>query len=212
MDNSLLPDQPLKLLKTGAFNKVPVLLGTNRDEGTLFVMAAGLTTMTQAQYENLVKLTFLIVGDAVLAQYPASAYGSPAAALADLIGDMVFVCGTRNTAHALASNGARTYLYQFTHVPTDLTVPFLGCHHAAEVPFVFGTPATKWGTGEDALGSAMRGYWTRMATVGDPNGSGAVSWPTHDPTTDEHLTLDLTIASGSALKKARCDFWAILLP
>jgi len=212
IDNALLPDQPLKRVEAGTFNKVPVLLGTNGDEGTLFVVAAKLLLLTQGLYETLVKLTFFPDGNQVLALYPASAYSSPAAALADLLGDGCFVCPTRQTARALSTGGVSTHLYSFTRVPASVSQPFLGCYHGAELPFVFDTPAAPWSTGEGALSAAMTGYWTRMAAAGDPNGAGATAWPSHAQATDAHLQLDLTVAAGAALRKAQCDFWDTILP
>ena len=37
IDGVVLPELPLKSLKAGNFNKVPVLLGTNKNEGSIFI-------------------------------------------------------------------------------------------------------------------------------------------------------------------------------
>eukprot|EP00463_Aulacantha_scolymantha_P001410 TRINITY_DN2020_c0_g1_i1.p1 TRINITY_DN2020_c0_g1~~TRINITY_DN2020_c0_g1_i1.p1 ORF type:complete len:229 (+),score=18.26 TRINITY_DN2020_c0_g1_i1:446-1132(+) len=42
IDGVALPDLPLSLLEKGTFNQVPLIIGTNHDEGSAFVLAAPL--------------------------------------------------------------------------------------------------------------------------------------------------------------------------
>ena len=214
-DGVTLGGQPLTLVRAKTFHKVPVLLGTNRDEGTVLVVAAKKTGLTQGQYLQLVGKMFSLISGMVLLNYPAVSYASPAAALAALMGDLVFVCPARRTARALAAAGVKTYLYTFTVQPSySAKAPFLGSYHTAEVPFVFATPppSLAFNAKEAALATGMLGYWTRFARLGDPNIKGQVVWPTFAEATDRHMAFGLSgVKTGVGLRKKQCDFWDTLM-
>ena len=208
VDGAMITGQPSTLLKAGNFNKVPMLLGANQDEGTLFIYAAGSTAMTKAAYESAVKTTYAAKASQILALYPASNYKSPAHAFADLLGDLAFVCPTRQGARLLAAQGVDTYLYHFTRTPNITLSPFLGAYHSAEIAFVFGNSYIGvFGPQEAAFSATLQAYWTRFATSGTPNAASATSWPKYSAAGDKHLQLDLVVKEGSGLKKTRCDFW-----
>jgi para-nitrobenzyl esterase len=203
IDGTTLTDQPLALVKKGSVNKVPVLIGTNADEGSVIVAVAKQTQITAAQYQGVVTQMFSIVSPLVLLSHPASAYSSPAHALSALMGDLAFVCPVRRTARALVAAGVDTYLYQFTVKPSYSTDPFLGVYHSAEVPFVFNVPPPPltFTAQESTLAKAMGVYWSDFARDGKPGGV----WPAYSATADTHLSLAPTIATAQGLRKAQCD-------
>jgi para-nitrobenzyl esterase len=104
------------------------------------------------------------------------------------------------------------YLYQFTYVPSYAVFLGIGSFHGSEIDFALGTlrdRKTAMATMEElTLSAAMMGYWTSFAKTGTP--SGTVAWPKYDAAGDAHLAFGATIAAGSALKKANCDFWDTL--
>jgi para-nitrobenzyl esterase len=210
-DGTVLPESPAALFAQGLFSRVKLLLGTNRDEGTLFVWAAGLRLMTKPQYETTIQNAFGDRAAAVLAQYPADDFDSGAAALAEVLGDLAFVCPTRRMARLVAGVNTEpaAYLYHFTREPSFSALPFLGAFHAAEIPFVFGTGPAMGGLNEEeqALSRAMMGYWTRFAATGNPDGGEAPAWAPYAEGSDNHQQLDLTISAGNGLKRANCNFW-----
>jgi para-nitrobenzyl esterase len=212
VDGINLPDHPRALLASGAFNKMPVLLGTNQDEGSLFFVI-GLSAKDDAEYASLMEGIFPTHGAAVVAKYPSSAYASAKAAAAAAIGDGLFVCPTRRTARGLAQGGAPTYLYRFAHAPSSF-LGAIGSFHSAEVPFVFQNPylGINLDEGEKKLSDTMIGYWSRHAKAGDPNGGGAPSWPRFDLAKEENIVLDLSIGTEGGLKKDACDFWDAVGP
>jgi para-nitrobenzyl esterase len=135
--------------------------------------------------------------------------GTPNETLAEVTGDAFFVCPARRTVRLLASAGHDVYLYAFNRGLEGQLVGAGKVLHSGEIPFVFGNSYIL-GSVADAdrpLSEAMMGYWTRFAESGDPNGGGADAWPKYEQATDEHIILDLPISSGSAHKKAVCDFW-----
>ena len=201
-------------LDSGNFNQVPVLLGSNADEGTLFVWLGGLSGIDEATYDTLVGESAPALGtDAatLLAQYPAANYDTPGAALSALLGHAGFNCATRRTARRLVAAGVDTYLYHFTHAPNLTVIQGLGAFHAADVGLVFGSDHLNLlpiSAEEQPLSVAMMGYWSRLGSSGDPNGVDSPPWPAYDSTSDQHLQLDVgAIEAGSKLLEAECDFW-----
>ena len=54
VDGLEIPDQPRFLFEQGAFSRVPVLLGANRDEGWTFVQRSFPANVTVQQYESAI--------------------------------------------------------------------------------------------------------------------------------------------------------------
>ncbi|APR84208.1 Carboxylesterase, type B [Minicystis rosea] len=208
VDQFNIADQPSKLLAQGKFTKMPVILGSNRDEGTIF-FSIGLTVTTEGDYTTLMDGMFGGNGAAIVAKYPASAYGdSLTKAASAAVGDGFFSCPARRTARGFAAGGSSVYFYHFTNAPKTLFGD-LGSFHSAEVPFIFQNAYLGITLDEDQqkLSATMQKYWLGLAKAGDPNTSGAPTWPKYDAAKDENLTLDLEITTQAGLKKDACDFW-----
>ncbi len=214
VDGVTLTKQPLDLVRAGAFHKVPVLMGTNKDEGTVLVMAAKKEKISKVEYTAVVNKMFSLGAFMVLGSYPSLSYNSGGLALADLMGDLVFTCPARRTARALAAAGVKTYLYRFAAVPAYNTSSFLGAYHSAEVPFVFGTPPPSYAftIAEAALSQKMMAYWAAFARDGAPNSGAATAWPSFGKASDKHLVLGDKVAASPGLKRTKCDFWDKLSP
>jgi para-nitrobenzyl esterase len=212
IDGWTVPDTPSSLFASGDFAKVPVILGSNADEGTLFFKLASTMIPDEATFQTLAEQLAPGHGADIVAKYPSAMYGSPLAAAAAAVGDAGFVCPTRRAARGLSAAGVDTFLYHFTYAPpSSLFGDDLGAFHSAEVKFVFGNPGQllpKAPSGEELpMSQAMMGYWSRHAAAGSPNGGGAFEWPKYNVQTDENIVLDLTISKQSGLKKDLCDFW-----
>lgn len=210
-DGLNIPGHPPDLLSSGAFADVPVLLGTNADEATLFfVLADENQVETEEEFEVLANELVPGHGGEIVAQYPASRWGTAQKAVEAAVGDAGFICPTRRTARAITANGGSAWLYHFTHAPENTLLSGLGAFHSAEVRYVFGNPAQlipqPLTEDELKLASNMMGYWSRFGAAGDPNGDG-VEWPRYTSSSDEHLVLAFAIEPASGLKTDACDFW-----
>jgi para-nitrobenzyl esterase len=215
VDGLNITDQPTTLFAAGNFSKIPTLLGTNLNEGSLFFLLGGLDPMTDADAQALFESIYPGQGAAIEMRYPSSAYGGSAKAAAiDAFGDGAFVCPTRAAARALSGGGVPVYLYQFTHAVNSLLGPGLGVFHSSEIPFVWGNPylGIKLDAQETQLSKEMMGYWFEMAASGDPTGKGAFAWPAYEQATDTNIVLDLTLSTETGLKSSLCDFWDSLVP
>ncbi len=217
VDGRLLPDLPTSLWIAGARQSVPLLIGSNADEGNAFL--AGLT-VSPAEYEAQMRKIFGDYADEALALYPVESEEDIIPAFSRMLTEVGFASTARLAARSMgapeamsaqgADSGAQpapSYLYQFTRVPMENA---MGAFHGVEIPYVFGNADlfTLLGPIEQAdyhLSETIMGYWTRFAATGDPNGEGVPEWPRYDRTSDQHLELGDTIQVGSGLYQEACD-------
>lgn len=213
VDGFVVPQTLIDAFAEGNFEPRPLILGSNRDEGTLFhsVFFAAEVEDEIAYRAALERRFGLANVDAIIARYPVASFPSANRALAEVTGDAFFACPARRTARGAAAVGGPVYFYSFER---SLEQPFLanlGVFHSSEIPFLFQSdpkfPLGRVGGGQ-AVADTLQGYWTRFAHTLDPNaGSDAVAWPTYDTAGDRHLAIDLTTVEGTGLRQAACDFW-----
>jgi len=221
-----LPAADASAVAAGDYDHVPVLMGTNHDEGRTF--SQGLTGLTEAQADALIESEYGSRAPAILARYPWSSYPSPYTA-AYLIGDIwtdsgfltgIGGCPTQNLATEFAS-GTRTYFYQFD----DLHAPGLnnddpgyqwGAGHAMELAYLWPsfnngyslydllTPA------QLELSQQMVKYWGAFVTTGRPDVAGQPAWPRYS--SGQLMSLrpgDQTqlISAATFGAEHQCSFW-----
>ncbi|HZR80104.1 MAG TPA: carboxylesterase family protein [Candidatus Binatia bacterium] len=207
VDGDFLPDQPRALFAARRFADVPYVIGANADEGTIFFLGVA-PVRTEDEYVVALRERYGERADEIAAVYPAASFATPQDALVRVVGDSGLVCGTYDSARRAAAAGATVYLYNFARwVQIPALQPLdLRALHGAEIAYVFGSPPPA--TDDDrALVDAIQGYWTRLASTGDPNGDGAVRWPTYDDATDLRLNLDVDISAVSGFRRRECEYW-----
>lgn len=213
IDGFVLQDEPMKLFASGSFAKVPILLGTNKNEGTFFVNPPPASPLGYKVFAD----GFALGHSAeIVAQYPVASFGSYQAAAAEILTDAVYVCPTRRVARACSAAGVPTFLYSFAHplnIPGHLD---LGVFHGTIVFFVLGNRLNYWDRDlqpeEQPLSHQVMAYWGAMAANGDPNVAGQFNWPKYDLSTETNIVLDLTMSTETAYKKKQCGFWDSLAP
>lgn len=217
VDGVELTDTVLDLANAGKIaNPVPVLGGTNRDEGTMFVPSDIPKDLAAADYAPTV-MKFLqndTVANGALQLYPLSGCESPWWCVATMLGDAGMTCPTRATAFALNAKGMPYYRYFFQH-ELEVVKDFVkdkGVFHGSELVFVFDIGVALWEKAEKQLSAAFVQYWYNFIATGNPNGDGLSAWPLHDAA-DAVNVLDTDTDGGSGihsmtgLKKTVCDFW-----
>jgi para-nitrobenzyl esterase len=212
VDGTHIPDQARRLYSDGQTAAVPVLHGATTMEGTIFHTGVFGDTPVQdeAAYLDALSRTFGDAATDVLAQYPVAGYPSANDALIEVSGDALLVCPARAMARLLAEAGISNYLYSFDLPVANALLPQLAdiAFHAADIPYVFGNDEFLLGdVGDPAAAAAIRGYWTRFARTGDPNGEGAPAWPAYDPAADEILDIGDSIQTTTGYKQQECEFW-----
>ncbi len=198
VDGGLLLRPPLSSVAAGSVADVPLLIGTTRDEWTLFAMSDAAISSLDAD-----RLRWRLVrafGDETAADRVTAAVRSARASRGEpveardlwtaIATEFVFRAPSVRLADAhedAAAPGVGTYAYLFTW-PSPIFGGVLGSCHALDVPFVFGTVRypliqTFTGGGEDALAlsAAMRQAWASFARTGVPisdlAGAAQTAWP-----------------------------------
>ena len=155
---------------------MPVINGSNHDEGTLFV-AFG-KSMTAEQFTSAVDARFGSDAQRVLAAYSLSNYPSPTQASAARFGDEFFSCRILK-AGELLSAFVPVYQYEFNDInPPNVFLPNppfpFGAYHGSEIQYVFGTIGSRGGSpapAHQALSNEMMAYWINFISAGEPGGN-----------------------------------------
>ncbi len=225
----VLPAQPSTAFASGRYLHVPLIQGTNHDEGRFFVALEfdGFGhPITAAQYPALIQASYGASAAAVLARYPLSAYASPDLAFAAVFTDAAFSCPALEADNLTEHSGVYAYEFSDPNPPNDFPLTFtfpLGAAHSTELQYVFQripyldtvppfTPA------QLALSNQIIGYWTHFAATGDPNagfpGRAGPYWPRYTSARPDiqELVPDATAPESSAQFSAahQCAFWASL--
>jgi para-nitrobenzyl esterase len=212
----VLPDLPANLIASGNYDKqAAIIAGTNENEFGLFTYLGSLastlglqepdvlTVSTVAQLDQGLLQVFPNDAAQIEAQYPATD-ATAQQVLIDLVTDYAFRCPTRDFARLVTAHGtANFYLYSYDYGRAYHSDELLALFEVEGLSLIGGTVPTA------ALASNMKGYWTRMAATGTPNGPKApVQWPSYATSTDEDLVLDDPgLAAEAHLAQANCDFW-----
>ena len=210
VDGEFLPVHPLDAAATGAAHPVPLLIGTNDREGTLFAKSRGnLLPTTPARLARLFASTDPAARDRILAAYP----GYPGkAAVADVAGDHAFWWPSMRVADGHAGT-APTFVYRYDLAPRLVRLVGLDATHAAEIVPVFGeidSPLARLQTvagGRAALRSVsarMQAHWVHFARHGVP-GPG---WPAYDTDRRPTLIIDETDRVEDAPRADRRAAWS----
>jgi para-nitrobenzyl esterase len=173
-DGKILPDDPWLLYETGKFNDTPILIGSNSDEGGLFIRQP----IAPDAFKANARRSYAGFADRVLAAYPHSTADEARQAQADIMRETAFAWPTYSWARMQARHGnAPAYVYYLDY-RTEATPR--GSGHASEIQYVFGNLGardTQPSAKDQALRDQFMGYWTNFAKTGDPNGLGLAEWP-----------------------------------
>ena len=220
IDGTFLARPPEEAISRGEARHVSMIVGSTRDEMTLFTMNnrewAGLGE------PELKRRLAAVVGD-VGPERLVNAYRTAREARGDEVdptslwnaigSDLVFRWPTLRLADAQRRHQPATYVYLFTW-----TTPFgggkLGACHGIDLPFVFGAvrfPAVAAfaGGGAEAedLAWGVEHAWTTFARRGDPSCDPLGEWPAWDPERRPTMVLGREAKAVDAPRDEELSIW-----
>jgi para-nitrobenzyl esterase len=206
VDGWVLPAALDVAVAQGAVARVPVLLGTNEDEGEPAIRE---TPLRDAEaLRGALRTWYGDTAGTLAGAYGLADTSDVLTMLRRISGDARYGAPARALARLLAARGVPVYRYHFTGVGRSATGAS-SAFHAAEVPFVFGTAKRAGGGDAPLFADAMRDYWVAFATSGDPNSAPATGrwphWPAYDARTDPYLELGREIVARRGLREAEYD-------
>ncbi|MFD1535445.1 carboxylesterase/lipase family protein [Nonomuraea guangzhouensis] len=226
----VLPESPSEAVGAGRFQRVPLIVGSTRDEGRTF--AQGNLGWTQAKYEGFVRSLYGDKADAVLRRYPwpaAPDQFTSAYLTAAILTDSGFIAGLGGcptlTFIKDLSAYTRVFAYRFDH----RTGPGLrpepvgyewGAGHAAELAYLWpsfdnGIPiAPTFDAAERRLAADMVHYWGSFTRLGRPQAPFASPWADYNRTS---RVMSLRAGGRSVMvpvaemaTEHNCDLWNAL--
>jgi para-nitrobenzyl esterase len=194
IDGRFLPLHPLDAIAAGATAGIDLLIGTNRDELTLFGLGnPALLALDDAGVLRWVENAAPDVPGAALVEAYREARAhrdetvTPTALWVAVGTDIVFRWPSLQLAAAHGAWGGRTFVYLFTWESPAFD-GLLGSCHALDLPFVFGAvhvPAVQLfsggGPGAETLSRQMQGAWLAFAREGNPSHEGIGEWHRWNP-------------------------------
>ncbi|HSC16223.1 MAG TPA: carboxylesterase family protein, partial [Gammaproteobacteria bacterium] len=208
-DGDVLPGDQYVLYSAGRFNDTPVLIGTNSDEGALFIQGG----VTSAAFQGQMRGGYGEHADELLAVYPNATDAQALQGARDVFRDSLFAWPTWAWARLQSARGrGPAYVYYFDHRTPQRPN---GAWHADEMAYVFrnmGSGFAGIGGGatrpEDvAMSDLVSTYWTNFAKTGDPNGSGLPRWPAFSESSQQVLVLDTASSARPVPNIAQLRAW-----
>ena len=210
-----LPLHPYEAFRTGNFNRVPLVIGQNSEEGRLFVFEGiGEHAFDAVEYAAAMDILFGSDTIKVFEKYPVFAGQTGKETLIDVITDYFFACESRNIADTLTSQGVpvHTYLFDYTWNSTFWDQMYWCSGHAchgAELPFVFnifvdGDPDLIPTTQDANLATQMNAYWASFVSNGTTPGG---EWPPYASRDRQWMQFGADTGPIGGYKDAKCDMW-----
>ncbi len=225
LDGVVLPEDAFAALEAGNFNRMPLILGANRDETKLWLYDQ--VNMTASEFDQIMNEEYGDAADDIVALYPRDAYdpASPYNQYTDIEDNALELLCSPYMGW-LVSPYQPSWLYRFQY--DDLLDPYdyvFGACHATELPFVFGTDFEEWlgfdvypdeSTDDRALlTERMMDYWGCFARRGDPSACDGDSpeWPLLRSESDDLVRQmildapDVGVEPLSSVDRERINYW-----
>nr|AHJ25667.1 acetylcholinesterase type-2 [Sogatella furcifera] len=232
IDGIFLPKHPLDLLKEGDFQDTEILIGSNQDEGTYFILydfidffqKDGPSFLQRDKFLDIVNTIFKNMTDlereAIIFQYTDWEHVMDGylnqKMIGDVVGDYFFICPTNHFAQAFAEHGKNVYYYFFTQrTSTSLWGEWMGVMHGDEIEYVFGHPlnmSLQFNARERDLSLRIMQAYSRFALTGKPVPDD-VNWPIYSKDQPQYYIFNAeTSGTGRGPRATACAFWNDFLP
>lgn len=211
-DGYVIPKDPVAALQAGDFNQVPILIGFNRDEGSLFIQSA----VDEKIYKNFAARILMKDYGAFVERFPVDEQHSAAQRAQQLTAYALFSACEKVFADTLATDN-KVYLYNYNFVaPDDPRTSIFGAYHSSELTYAFNSLDITGRSAPESIKMAGE-FHTRLSNFiknGDPNVGAnpptATVWPLYDPADPQVIFFDNEVTTGALPDQENLDFVARL--
>jgi para-nitrobenzyl esterase len=182
VDGTVLPQAPISAIAAGQGSDIALLIGSNRDEARLFLVASASIDLIDDATLDAAAGAYGLTADGLAVYRANRPQASAGDVLAAIITDWFFGMPSIRVAEARAERGTtNTWTYRFDHPAPDNNSR-LGACHGAEIPFVFDTINLNeihpriGNTPSRAVADHVHDVWVNFITSGVPG------WAAYDTT------------------------------
>jgi para-nitrobenzyl esterase len=191
-DGDLLPERPVEAFRDGSAHRIPLIIGTNAREGSLFRGRLDILASTPSRIRAIFAKTPRADATAIARLYPRLSHRPSSA---DFAGDYSFWLPTVRIAEAHARY-APVHFYRFDIAPRLARWLGLDATHGIELFAVFDIARKPLGRmmgvfggyrAFERVGRRMRNNWLRFAHSGQVD----AGWPAYEPERRDTLIIDV---------------------
>ena len=187
IDGWFLTEPPATTFARGAQAHVPLLLGSNSQEG-FYTAILKQQSPTPAHYRAALQRLFGAQAGRALALYPGGSAAEVMRSATALAGDLFIAHTTWRWMDLQRRTGkAPVYFYYFAQPrpakrhPAPGERPDVGAVHSGEIEYALGNLDTNrvyaWTPADHRVSKTMEGYFAQFIRTGNPNGAGLPHWP-----------------------------------
>ena len=213
IDGDLLPERPLDAFKAGRAHRIPLIIGTNDREGSLFRGRLDILATTPQRIRAIFSRTRKRARKAIKAEYPGLPAMRPAA---DFGGDYAFWFPTVKVAERHAAF-APVYFYRFDIAPRLVRYAGFDATHGLELFALFDRMDGAFGRAMGALGGRrafkragqrMQSAWLAFAHGSAPS----PDWPRYSRRARRTLIIDAVDRVDTDPRRERRKAWQEFVP
>lgn len=204
-DGYIFPEDPYEVYKEKNFSDVPLLIGSNCDDGVQFTSCSG-------EADELTAAAAGLTGPDRIQEfcriYPVGNSEETVRSQIQFISDSGFGHNMYVWAHLQEKYGeSQVYLYYYCHVPPETD---LGAYHSSELPYLFRNLKYRqkaWTEKDYELQDIYSEYLLNFVKYGDPNGKHVPEWKPFSTDTEQIMVLDDAPHMAENPTLAAMRFW-----
>ncbi|WP_088323110.1 carboxylesterase/lipase family protein [Polaribacter tangerinus] len=176
VDGWLLEDFQESVFMKGNQADVPIIIGTNKDEGNYywnFIKQKTISDITKS-----LESFYASRAEHISEFYFTNSYKSVKLAVSRYITDAWFLEPSLHLLKGMDNVSSQVYQYRFS-VP-NRKYPKLGAVHGAEIKYVFNNLNDTFKKKDYKVAENMISYWVQFAKTGNPNKKGLNTWEPYD--------------------------------
>ncbi|MEL7120040.1 MAG: carboxylesterase family protein [Bacteroidota bacterium] len=201
IDGWLLNDYPEAVFAKGDQMNIPVMIGTNKNEGTAFwnYVAA----KNQEEFTEILTDFYGNGAAAVAGFYPSTSAEETKKAASQFVTESWFLEPADHLVQGMENVTSPAYQYEFT-IPSRRW-PIIGATHGLEIRYVFDNLNEDAAEVDKAAAETMINYWSQFAKTSDPNLPGLPKWEPYTKNKKSYMELGEEITPKREVPCQACD-------